>query len=78
MEEGISCPRICGIYICKKNKGYKAVKTINKSAAGKIANKASGKARKVYVKVRAFYKEKAKKGKIFGPYSKTITVKLKK
>ena len=62
----------------KKNKGYKAVKTINKPAAGKTAIKVSGKAGKVYVKVRAFYKEKGKKGKIFGPYSKTITVKLKK
>ncbi len=62
----------------KKTKGYKAVKTINKPAAGKTAIKASGKAKKMYVKVRAFYKEKGKKGKIFGPYSKTITVKVKR
>ncbi len=60
----------------KKAKGYKAVKTVNKSAAGKVTVKASGKARKIYVKVRAFRKVNGKK--IYGPYSRIATVKVKK
>ncbi len=67
------------VYVsAKKTRGYKAVRTINKPAAGKTTIKAPGKTKKVYVKVRAFYKEKGKKGKIFGPYSKPIVVKVKR
>jgi hypothetical protein len=42
----------------RKNKGYKAVKT----------------AKKLYVKVRAYYKENGKK--VYGPYSKTVSVRV--
>lgn len=60
----------------KKTKGYKAAKTVNKSKAGRVTLKVSKKARKQYIKVRAFCKVNG--CKVYGPYSKVITVKVKK
>ncbi len=61
----------------KKNKGFKAAKTLKKAKAVKAVVKVKKKSmKKLYIKVRPYYTEKGKK--IYGPYSKTKTVKLKK
>lgn len=61
----------------KKNKGFKAAKTLKKAKAVKAAVKVQKKSiKKLYIKVRPYYTEKGKK--IYGPYSKTKAVKLKK
>ena len=60
----------------QKGKDYKVVKTINKSATKKAVVKAPKNVRKVYVKVRAFYKQDG--GKVYGAYSKPVAVKIRK
>lgn len=60
----------------KKTKGYKTAKIVNKSKAGKVTLKVSKKVKKQYIKVRAFYKRNG--SRVYGPYSKVITVKVKK
>lgn len=60
----------------KKTKGFKAVKTIKKAKTVKAVIKAKKTVKKLYVKVRPYYLEKGKK--VFGTYSKTMTVKIKK
>lgn len=60
----------------KKTKGFKAVKTLKKGGKVKVTVKAKKNSKKLYVKVRAYTKEKGRK--IYGPYSKTITVKVKR
>lgn len=60
----------------RKTKGYQAVKTVKKATVRKVIIKAPKKAKKLYVKVRAYYKENGKK--VYGPYSKAVSVRIKK
>ncbi|MBO5303852.1 MAG: InlB B-repeat-containing protein [Lachnospiraceae bacterium] len=60
----------------KKIKGFKAVKTLKKASKTKVSFKAKKKVKKLYVKVRAYYKKSGKK--VYGPYSKTKAVKIKR
>lgn len=60
----------------KKTKGYKTAKIVNKPKAGKVTLKASKGVKKQYIKVRAFYKKNG--SRVYGPYSKVITAKIKK
>lgn len=60
----------------KKNKGFKAAKTLKKAKAVKVAVKAKKSVKKLYVKVCPYYTQNGKK--IYGPYSKTKTIKIKK
>ncbi len=60
----------------KKTKGYKAAKTTKKATLRKVTIKAPKKAKRLYVKVRPYYKDGGKK--VYGPYSKVINVKVKK
>ena len=60
----------------KKTKGFKAVKTLKKQKLVKTTIRAKKNVKKLYVKVRPYYTEKGKK--IYGPYSNTMLVKVKK
>jgi len=60
----------------KKTKGFKKVKTIKKAKTVKAVIKAKKNVKKLYVKVRPYCKVSGKN--VFGTYSKTITVKVKK
>ena len=60
----------------KKSKGFKAVKTLKKVKSVKTTIRAKKKVKKLYVKVRSYYMEG--KNKIYGPYSKVVSVKVKK
>ncbi len=60
----------------KKTKGFKAVKTLKKQKLVKTTIRAKKKVKKLYVKVRPYYTVKGKK--VFGPYSNTMLVKVKK
>ncbi len=60
----------------KKNKGFKAVKTLGTAKAVKTTVKAKKSARKIFIKFRPYYKEKGKK--IYGAYSKPKAVTLRK
>lgn len=60
----------------KKTKGFKKVKTIKKAKTVKAVIKAKKNVKKLYVKVWPYCKVSGKN--VFGTYSKTITVKVKK
>lgn len=60
----------------KKTKGYKAAKATKKATVGKATIKAPKKAKRLYVKVRPYYKEGGRK--VYGPYSKVVSVAIKK
>ena len=60
----------------QKTKGFKAAKTLAKGSAVKASITAKKNRKTIYIKVRAFYKQNGKK--IYGPYSKTVAVKVKK
>ncbi len=60
----------------KKSKGFKAVKTLKKVKSVKTTIRAKKKVKKLYVKVRSYYMEG--KNKVYGPYSKVVSVKVKK
>lgn len=60
----------------KKNKGFKAVKTLKKGKAVKATVTAKKSAKNLYIKVRPYLTVKGKK--IYGPYSQTKSVRLKK
>ncbi len=65
------------IYISKsKTKGFKAVKTVKKAAAGNVTVKAGAKKGRCYVKVRPYKSVNGKR--VWGTYSKTLSVKVKK
>ena len=52
------------------------MKTVKKATVRKVIIKAPKKAKKLYIKVRAYYKENGKK--VYGPYSKAVSVRIKK
>ncbi len=58
----------------KKTKGFKRVKILKKAKSEAII-KAAKKTGKLYVKVRPFYLEK--RNRVYGTYSKAVSVKLK-
>ncbi len=60
----------------KKTKGFKAAKTLKSVKTVKATIKAKKGVKKLYVKVRPYYTEKGKK--IYGAYSNTVAVKVKK
>ncbi len=65
------------IYASKsKSKGFKVVKTVKKAAAGNVTVKASIKKGKYYMKARPYKMVNGKR--VFGTYSKTVAVKVKK
>ena len=59
-----------------KTKGFKAAKTLTKGTATKATFKAKKTAKKLYIKVRAFYQQNGKR--FYGSYSKPVAVKIKK
>ncbi len=60
----------------KKAKGFKAAKALTKGSAVKTSVKAKKNVKKLYVKARAFYLKNGKR--VYGSYSKTISMKIKK
>ena len=54
----------------------KKKKTLKKQKLVKATIKAKKNVKKLYIKVRPYYTEKGKK--VFGPYSNTMLVKVKK
>ena len=60
----------------KKSKGFKVVKTLKKVKSVKTTIRAKKNVKKLYVKVRPYYMEGKKK--IYGPYSKIVSVSVKK
>ena len=60
----------------QKTKGFKAAKTLTKGSAVKASITAKKNRKTIYIKVRAFYKQNGKK--VYGPFSKTVAVKVKK
>lgn len=64
------------VYISKsRTKGFKAVKTVRKAAAGNVTVKAGVKKGRCYVKVRPYKMVNGKR--VAGTYSKTLSVKVK-
>jgi beta-galactosidase len=60
----------------KKNKGFKAVKVLNKNSVVKFTDKKVKKGKTYYYRIRAFVKDGSKK--VYGKYSKVVKVKVKK
>ena len=65
------------IYTSKnRSKGFKAVKTVRKSSAGNISVKSGVKKGRCYVRVRPY--KMVNKKPVYGTYSRTYSVKVKK
>ncbi len=60
----------------KKSKGFKAAKTVKKAKTVKAAVQAKKNVKKLYVKIRPYYSEKGRK--VFGTYSKSVSITVMK
>lgn len=63
------------VYQSANNKKFKAVKTLKKASSAKLVLQVKNAKKKVYIKIRPY--KLVKKKKVYGTYSKTVTVRLK-
>lgn len=64
------------VYTSKKKTGFKVAKTLKKQDAVQAVIKAGKNVERIYVRVRPYYTEKGEK--VYGPYSKIVSVKVRK